>query len=526
MVQKAMPLVDFVWRKPKQFFLRTTRTFKLKYIPKIFVEKELKKLKKHKATGLDQLPPTILRDAACEISSPLTYIINLSISTGKVPNTWKIAKIIPIHKSGDTTLPENFRPISILPVLSKLLERSVHSQLLKYLEENYLLNDSQFGYRSKRSTKTAGTILTDNIRREVDSGHLVGAVFIDLSKAFDTISHSVLLNKLQAYGICGNEFNWFTDYLFDRKQLVEFQGTLSDERSMSTGVPQGSILGPLLFILFINDLHEVLRHSKIIMYADDTVIYVSANELENIQKHLNEDLEYIFSYFHTNELIINLKKGKTESMLFGTSKRLNNQELKVTFNGFTIIFVELYKYLGNVIDNTLSFEKNFEKSYKKASGRLRLLEKLRQSLTVEAAKNIYVSMIMPLLTYSGTVHLNLNQQQLKKLASIDNRAKFIVSKDVRLPNTYQQIKKEACLLVRKCLDGNSCNNLFNYFEMINHNNNTRNNRKMLRVPRVRLAFAKKSFYFTGAILYNDLPINIRSTEVYSKYKSLLDEYFH
>ena len=520
-----IPLVNFIWRKPEFMPLRTTKTFKLGYIPKIFVERELKRLKKHKSTGLDQLPSIILRDAAAEISTPLTYILNLSITTDTVPKIWKTAKIIPIHKTGDTTLPENYCPISVFPILSKLLERSVHSQLLQFLEENHLLNEWQFGYRLKRSTKTASTILTDNIRREVDNGHLVGAVFIDLSKAFDTISHSVLLNKLKSYGIDGKELNWMTDYLFNRKQLVDFQNTYSDEKPLQTGVPQGSILGSLLFVLFLNDLYEVLKHSKIVKYADDTVIYVSHKDVIVIQNKLNEDMENISHYFDSNELIINLKKGKTESMLFGTTKRLKNQDLDVNFRNTSINHVKFYKYLGNIIDNTLSFERNFNSVYKKASGRLRLLAKLRPSLTVEAARKIYISMIIPLLTYSGTVHLNFNNTQLDKLSSLENRASKIISTNVLLPNIYQQIKKEACIHVRKCLDGDTCSNFRNYFEVIEHKNNTRNNRMLLRVPRVKLSFAKKSYYFTGVSLYNDLPLHIRKTEAQYTYKKLLNDYF-
>jgi hypothetical protein len=411
-------------------------------------------------------------------------------------------------------------------VLSKLLERSVHSQLLEYLESNFLLNTSQFGYRARRSTKAAATLLTDDIRRSVDKGLLVGAVFIDLTKAFDSISHSILLNKLPAYGIVGNELLWMTDYLFERTQIVELQGVNSKETSLFTGVPQGSILGPLLFILFLNDLDEALQHSKILKYADDTVIYVAGKDTKLIQKHINADLENIYRYFNSNELIINLKKGKTEAMLFGTSKRLTNKNLDIFYNEVKIIFVTSYKYLGNIIDNTLTFDLNFNSSYKKASGRLRLLEKLRPSLTLEAAIKVYLSMIIPLLTYSGTVHLNYTKTQLQKLSSIENRARKIILKDGNLPNILNQIKKEACAYVRKCIDGDVCQNYKSYFELITHTNNTRNNNISLRVPNVKLAFAKKSFYCTGATLYNDLPLNIRKTKDYSAYyKKLLKEHF-
>ena len=228
----AIPLTNFVWRKPLGIFIRTTNRFQMSCF--IYIEKELKTLKRNKSAGLDILPPGMLKACAGNILKPICFTINLSITTGQpicftiylsittgqVPQIWKTAKVTPIHKSGSTPLLGNFRPISVLPTLSKMLEKVVHSQLILYLENNNLINTNQFGYRTKRSTKLAATLFTDYIRREIDNGRLVGAVFINLTKAFDTISHGALLEKLPAYGINGNELIWITDYLFQRQQLI------------------------------------------------------------------------------------------------------------------------------------------------------------------------------------------------------------------------------------------------------------------------------------------------------------------
>ena len=160
----------------------------------------------------------------------MSHIINLSINTGTVPYRWKVAKISPVYKSGNTNLTENYRPISVLPVLSKILERAVHSKLIDFLEREHLLNDCQYGFRNKRSTKLASTLLCDNIRRQINDGKLVGVVYIDLTKAFNTIGHNVLLNKLSAYGINGKELSWFADYLFNRSQVVDISNTRSKRR--------------------------------------------------------------------------------------------------------------------------------------------------------------------------------------------------------------------------------------------------------------------------------------------------------
>ena len=243
---------------------------------------ELKNLKRKKATGLDNLPPGLLKDAAGVIAKPLTFIINLSLETGVVPTEWKMAKVIPIFKSGSMAEIDNYRPISILPTLSKILEKMVHKQLMKHLEFNGFLSEHQFGFRPNRSTELAVTLFTDLIRKEADGGKATGAIFIDLSKAFDTISHSVLLEKLSRYGIQDNELNWFTDYLFLRNQIVQFKGVLSEPNPVFTGVPQGSILGPLLFLIHFNDVHESLRYSKNITYADDSGIFTSSKDLDAI----------------------------------------------------------------------------------------------------------------------------------------------------------------------------------------------------------------------------------------------------
>ncbi len=224
-------------------------------------------MKCHKrATGIDDLPPNLLKDCATVIAKPLAHIINLSIKTSTVPALWKTAKVKPIFKSGDSNLVENFRPISILPILSKILEKAVHRQFYNFLEINKLLNDCQFGFRRNRSTKLAATVFCDKIRKEMDNGKLIGCLY--LSKAFDTIGHGILWNKLPAYGVEGPELAWFTDYLFNRTQLIEMHNTRSRPSTITTGVPQGSILGPLMFIVFFNDLRESVMNSDIIKYAD------------------------------------------------------------------------------------------------------------------------------------------------------------------------------------------------------------------------------------------------------------------
>ena len=508
----AYPLINFAWRYHKKEPLRTKSMFTFSYVSVVFVESELRKLKRNKAAGIDSLPPNLLKDCARTISRPIAHIINLSLRTSLVPSAWKSAKITPIYKSGNSEEVSNYRPISVLPVLSKILERAVHNQLYDYMETNNLLNNAQFGFRKKRSTKLATTLFCDSIRMHIDKGRMVGSLFIDLSKAFDTIGHSILLEKLLRYGILGTELNWFSDYLFNRSQQVEIDGTNSNTNCITSSVPQGSILGPLMFIIFFNDLSDCLQHCDIFQYADDTVILFSAQHVDEIEFAINEDLKRIGSYCQINELLLNLKPGKTEVMLFGTAQRLcrHGKNLKIMYQYTQINFVTEYVYLGNVLDNHLILTKNFDRSYRKASGRLRLLSLVRRNLTSTAAELIYKMTILPLLTYSSTIKTIFNDTQLLKFASIERRASVIVGKPVE--SIYVNISNQITNLVSKCLNSEfGHDKLDSYFVKQKNERFTRRNGLVLKPPRIKLETARPSFYYGGVELFNRLPLEIRES---------------
>ena len=234
--------------------LFTKKFFEFTAVGKPFVLKQLKCLKAKKATGLDGLPARLLKDSANVIADCVTHLINLSIETGAVPSDWKQAKVVPLFKSGNKDDLDSYRPISILLILSKILEKAVFHQLHSYLSENSLLSPYQSGFRANQSTQLAVTFLTDKIRSHMDKGLLTGAVFIDLKKAFDTVPHDGLLNKLYRYGIQGQPLSWFESYLSSSFQSVSIENRLSSAANIISGVHRGSMLGPLLFILYINDL--------------------------------------------------------------------------------------------------------------------------------------------------------------------------------------------------------------------------------------------------------------------------------
>ena len=246
---KSILLKDFIWSPSYQNRNKTYTTFKFRPVTVNETFKHLKRLKRNKSYGIHNLPPGFLKDTAINIAKPLNYVLNLCLSQGKIPEDFKIGKVTPIFKSRSKHQLDNYRPIIVLPICSNILEHCIHSQLMDNLETHKLLAKDQFGFRRKRSTEVAATIFVDSIKRNMDAGKLTGAIFIDLSKAFDTLSHSQIISNLANYGIQDVENEFFINYLFNRKQQVNFQNSKSDTEAVTCGVSQGSILGPLLFLL-------------------------------------------------------------------------------------------------------------------------------------------------------------------------------------------------------------------------------------------------------------------------------------
>lgn len=510
----SIVLKDFIWSPPFKNCNKTYTTFKFRPVTVNETYKHLKRLKRNKSYGIDNLSPGFLKDTAINIAKPLNYVINLCLSHGEIPEDFKIGKVTPIFKGGSKHHLSNYRPITVLPICSKILEHCIHYQLMDHLETHKLLSKDQFGFRRNRNTEIAATIFVDSIRRNMDAGKLTGAIFIDLSKAFDTLSHSQIIANLANYGIHDVEKEFFTNYLFNRKQQVNFQNSMSDIEAVTCGVPQGSILGPLLFLLNFDDVGSVLQDCDIIMYADDTVIFASAKENEEIQQKLSNDFQRVADWLEANELITNMKPGKTECMIFGTPQRTKNKELVITYRQNIISNTSTYKYLGVNLDKSLSMSEHTNTTYKKALGRLYLLQRLRSQLTVKAATVIYQSLLVPLFTYCSIITCQMNRTYKQKVKLLEDRARKIIFKGQPavhyIPSVDHMMKKRLCQNVYKCLNGDVCEHFDNYFEVMT--NNTRNKNTLLRLPKIRLESSKKSFFYCGAKCFNELPPEIRAAQ--------------
>ena len=261
--------------------------------------------------GFDNISTKLLKSTIDEILIPLTHIINLSMQNGTVPEKMKIAKIIPIYKSGEKDLFNNYRPISLLPALSKIMEKIVANRLVNYFNRYDLFYKHQYGFRKKHSTIHPIIHFLNHIanQKDISSKNITAAIFLDLSKAFDTISHKILLEKLEYYGIRGNANNWFRSYLQNRKQFLEIYDIKSEYADITCGVPQGSILGPILFLIYINDIGNSSK-LNLLSFADDTTLYQSGDNYLTLMQNLNSEINSTFKWLCANRLSLNIKKTK------------------------------------------------------------------------------------------------------------------------------------------------------------------------------------------------------------------------
>ena len=363
------------------------------------IENIIKILKPKTSSGHDNISPKTLKKLYTGLVSPCVYIINLSLNTGIVPEAMKLAKVVPIFKnSGINTIMKNYRPVSLLPVLSKVLERIVYNRLFHYLMKHKIFSASQYGFQPNRSTEHAILELQDRIMKIMNKKECCVGVFMDLSKAFDTLDHKILLDKLYHYGIRGVAHDWFRNYLSNRKQYVHINGTSSGQLPISCGVPQGSILGPLLFLVYVNDLATVSEHALTILFADDTNLIYNGKTYNELKILIKNDLSKISDWFKANKLALN--ESKTKYMIFHTSYNKPPTSFQIILNNIELERVENSKFLGVIIQENLMWNTHINYICNKVSKATAILAKLKHYLPKYVLKIIYNSLALSNMTYA------------------------------------------------------------------------------------------------------------------------------
>jgi hypothetical protein len=304
--------------------------------------------------GEDGIDPQVAKFTIDEISMPLAHIINFSILTGSVPNKLKIARVIPIFKTGESNKLSNYRPISVLPYFSKYFEKIMHMKLTNYLESKRTITNSQYGFRTGHSTFMALLEMHKKIAEAIDNNFFSIGIFFDLSKAFDTVDHKILIGKLEHFGVRGIALAWFCDYLHNRRKYVSYDNHLSEQLSIRCVVPQGSILGPLLFLIYINDITNSSSSFHFIIFADDTNEFLSDKSLESLYARAGKELDCLSEWFKANKLSLNL--SKTNYIIFRSKNKILpilNTGIKIDSKEITQVITT--KFLGVYVDEHLTF---------------------------------------------------------------------------------------------------------------------------------------------------------------------------
>lgn len=484
----------------------------------------IKCMKNNSAAGHDGISSKVLKKLSQQLAPLLIHLITSIFATGIYPSTFKVAVVTPIYKSGPKTSVDNYRPISVLPVLNKIVEKTLHKRLLNFFNDHTkLLYSHQFGFRPKSGTENAAIELSNMIMRAIDENKIATGVFMDLKKAFDIVDHDLLLEVLEKYGIRGAALEIFRNYLKDREQIVKIDNIRSNAASIKTGVVQGSCLGPLLYLIFINAIGSLKIFGKLFLFADDAVLVNIHEKTSSINDTIRLDMTPILEFFTHRKMIIN--SSKTNFMLFSSSRMKNDFPNEIMLSDTTTIKrVTSCKYLGLHIDEALKWSEHIAKLERKLAPANGVLWKLRHALPFTSKKLIYDTLFQSHLHYMSALWGLAPVTALKNAQVLQNRALRNV---YNLPNRANRVNmfthqveshlpiRGICTLaiatyIYNALHKNSlCNIQFQKVSEL-HSKNLRNTSN-LRPVKTRTEFGARTMEAIGPRIFNKIPQEIKSS---------------
>ena len=506
----------------------TVSSFFFQPITPAEIRLEILSIPNNKSHGLYSCPTRLMKCASDVLSHLLAEIFNSSVLLETYPAKLKMSKIIPIFKADDETEPNNYRPISLLSNFNRIFEKLMYKRMKAFINEEDILYRSQYGFREEHSTQHAIIDIVNTIQSNMDKGLFSCGVFIDLKKAFDTVDHAILLDKLNHYGFRGIINNWFSSYLQNRTQTT-LAGPHISERTLTTcGVPQGSVLGPLLFLLYINDIYTCSKVLNFYLFADDSNILYADKNLKSLEQKVNAELNKLYVWLTSNKLNLNIKKSNfvifrpyQKSLSFQPKIRIFDNEKNMNISLDCKNYV---KYLGILIDSNLSWKIHIEYIALKISKIVGLIAKLRHFVPLHTLLNIYQSLISPYITYGLSVWGQACKSHLNKILTLQKRALrfmyfakknehtiplFINAKLLPLNFLYYKTLSELMHDVSTASAPINICNLFTKTSRV-HSYNTRSSTSdNFYIKASRLEIQKNAFSRIGAKLWNEIPSSLR-----------------
>ena len=507
--------------------IKEDKSFSFSIVTESKVSKLIDKLQVKKATGADKLSCKILKLGKPVLQSPLTGLINLAIQTSTFPEHLKRAQVTPIHKKNDTLSKTNYRPVSILKTTSKLYEKVLSEQLSQYFDN--ILDQYMCAFRKGHGCQTTLLRLLEDWKMALDRNEFVAAVLMDLSKAFDCLPHDILLSKLSAYGLCNESLNLLKSYLSGRTQQVKLNGIVSSWSAIKKGVPQGSILGPLSFNVFINDIFYFLEHGTLYNYADDNTVSFSTPDLDKLIQILQSESQILLNWFHENCMQAN--PDKFQAIAVGEKTFAKNLVLKISNS--EIKCEKLVKLFGIDIDYQLNFDQHISSLCRKAGQQLNVLKRLSPFLSKLSRLTIFYTFILSNFNYCPLAWHFCSENNSRKLEKIQERAlRFVFSDFVstydelllkaNIPSLHIRRLKTMSIETFKVLNEMAPPVLSNLVRLRDNSRYNFRYNNILQVPQVRTTkYGKNSFRYAAAVLWNSFPDKFRQVNNFSQFKSLL-----